>query len=36
MTNLKPTNEKQTETTTINPVITQDILAHLGEGRLAD
>ena len=29
------TNEKQTETTTINPVITQDTLAHLGEGRLA-
>ena len=29
------TNEKQTETTAINPIITQDTLAHLGEGRLA-
>ena len=26
---------KQTETTTTNPVITQDALAHLGDGRLA-
>ena len=29
------TNEKQTGTTAINPVITQDALAHLGDGRLA-
>ena len=26
---------KQTETTTPNPIITQDALAHLGDGRLA-
>ena len=26
---------KQTETNTLNPIITQDALAHLGDGRLA-
>jgi hypothetical protein len=34
MTNDKVTSEK-IETATINPVITQDALAHLGDGRLA-
>ena len=29
------TNDKQTETDTVNPVITQDALAHLGDGQLA-
>ena len=29
------TNDKMTETNTTNPVITQDMLAHLGDGRLA-
>jgi hypothetical protein len=29
------TNDKLIETNTINPVITQDALAHLGDGRLA-
>jgi hypothetical protein len=29
------TNDKTIETNTINPVITQDALAHLGDGRLA-
>ena len=28
-------NNKQTETNTANPIITQDALAHLGDGRLA-
>jgi hypothetical protein len=35
MTNDKVTNENTIETATINPVITQDALAHLGDGRLA-
>jgi hypothetical protein len=35
MTNDKTTNNKMTETNTTNPVITQDALAHLGDGRLA-
>jgi hypothetical protein len=30
----KMTNEKTTETNTVNPAITQDALAHLGDGRL--
>ena len=34
MTN-KMTNDKMTELSTPNPVITQDALAHLGDGRLA-
>jgi hypothetical protein len=29
------TNDKMTETSTTNPMITQDALAHLGDGRLA-
>ena len=29
------TNDKMIETNTTNPVITQDALAHLGDGRLA-
>jgi hypothetical protein len=29
------TNDKQTESNTVNPVITQDALAHLGDGQLA-
>jgi len=29
------TNEKQAESNTVNPVITQDALAHLGDGQLA-
>ena len=29
------TNDKMTETSSNNPVITQDALAHLGDGRLA-
>ena len=29
------TNDKMTETNTTHPVITQDMLAHLGDGRLA-
>jgi hypothetical protein len=29
------TNDKITETNTTTPVITQDMLAHLGDGRLA-
>jgi hypothetical protein len=29
------TNEKKTEQQTTNPVITQDALAHLGDGRIA-
>ena len=29
------TNDKMTEMNTTNPVITQDALAHLGDGRLA-
>ena len=28
-------NSRQTETNTANPIITQDALAHLGDGRLA-
>ena len=28
-------NSKQTETNSANPIITQDALAHLGDGRLA-
>jgi hypothetical protein len=35
MTNDKTTNNKMTESNTTNPVITQDALAHLGDGRLA-
>jgi hypothetical protein len=35
MTNVKTTNDKMTDTNTTNPVITQDALAHLGDGRLA-
>jgi hypothetical protein len=35
MTNDKVTNEKTIEAANINPVITQDALAHLGDGRLA-
>ena len=31
----KMTNDKMTELSTLNPVITQDALAHLGDGRLA-
>jgi hypothetical protein len=31
----KMTNEKTIETNTVNPAITQDALAHLGDGRLA-
>ena len=31
----KMTNDKMTELSTPNPVITQDALAHLGDGRLA-
>jgi hypothetical protein len=31
----KMTNDKMTETNTANPMITQDALAHLGDGRLA-
>ena len=30
------TNDKMIETNTTNPVITQDALAHLGDGREAD
>jgi hypothetical protein len=33
--NTKTTNDKMIETNTTNPVITQDALAHLGDGRLA-
>jgi hypothetical protein len=33
MTNVKTDNDKTTKTT--NPAITQDALAHLGDGRLA-
>ena len=33
--NTKPTNDKMTEQNTSHPVITQDALAHLGDGRLA-
>jgi hypothetical protein len=29
------TNDKQTESNTVNPVITQDALAHLGDGQVA-
>jgi len=29
------TNDKQTESNTVNPVITPDALAHLGDGQLA-
>jgi len=29
------TNDKMTETNTTHPVITQDALAHIGDGRLA-
>ena len=35
MTHDKSTNNKMTESNTTNPVITQDALAHLGDGRLA-
>jgi hypothetical protein len=31
----KMTNDKMTELSTLNPMITQDALAHLGDGRLA-
>ncbi len=31
----KMTNEKTIEANTVNPAITQDALAHLGDGRLA-
>jgi hypothetical protein len=31
----KMTNEKTTQADTVNPAITQDALAHLGDGRLA-
>jgi len=31
----KMTNDKTIETNTTNPMITQDALAHLGDGRLA-
>jgi hypothetical protein len=33
--NTSKTDDKMTETNTANPVITQDALAHLGDGRLA-
>jgi hypothetical protein len=35
MNTSKTSNDKQIETAAINPVITQDALAHLGDGRLA-
>jgi hypothetical protein len=35
MNTFKTSNDKQIETAAINPVITQDALAHLGDGRLA-
>ena len=35
MTNLKTTNDKMIELNTTHPAITQDALAHLGDGRLA-
>jgi hypothetical protein len=35
MNTSKTSNEKLIETDTLSPVITQDALAHLGDGRLA-
>lgn len=35
MTNIKSSNDKTIEMNAINPAITQDMLAHLGDGRLA-
>jgi hypothetical protein len=35
MTNVKTNNDKTTDLRTTNPAITQDALAHLGDGRLA-
>ena len=35
MTNAKMTNDKTSDTTMTNPAITQEALAHLGDGRLA-